>query len=236
MSTRGIPGPCGWASEFYLNWRGTCGQTSLAVCLRAAKGWSAGPHDIQVYMDVLTRDMINRRLAASNGAATLAALAAEARIQCGDSIVYHEQDYLEPLPYAVWHDGTFGVDRWAGYKPIVLQVANGQALVDSVSGKADEVGLRYHALAIVGADSDRGYIVADPDSPLANTRFQYYTRATLANARPCGMLILNMQRPAPTPPPPLVRPAPPPAPTGPSVHTLLSQADALLQQALKVGA
>ena len=189
---RMLPDPVVRMTQFYrakedgTQFHGSCGQTALAVCVGAARG---EPHDFEgigELMITLTRDMIARGIAAPNGAATLAAYAQEAReIGC---IVAAERRYHEPLDG--WRD-LLRTD--AGIRPILLQVANGEQLADAETGARDETGLRYHAIAIVGVHDD-AYLAVDGDNPEATRRFQMYALATLEAARPCGLLILEMQR------------------------------------------
>jgi len=87
-----------------------------------------------------------------------------------------------------WHKALLDS---AGLRPILLQVANGQVLADIETGSRDESSLHYHAIAIVGRQ-DNGYICADGDNPQVSERFQIYPYETLANAVPCGLLILDM--------------------------------------------
>ena len=191
----------GHASEFAYGWHGTCGQVSLAQAVQAARHGDVATAAIQSLMNDITHDMQSRGWAAANGAATLWGLARAAEVQ-GAAIEY-EHDYQEPLPI----DVRTVLQHNAGVRPIVLQVANGQALRDAVTGAADEQGLHYHAIAVLDKEP-RGYICADGDNPQANDHNQIYTWDTLAAAIPCGILILNMAAvPVPVPPDPVPVPA-----------------------------
>ena len=191
----------GHASEFAYGWHGTCGQVSLAQAVQAARRGDVSTAAIQALMNDITHDMQSRGWAAANGAATLWGLARAAEVH-GAAIEY-EHDYQEPLPI----DVRTVLQQNAGVRPIVLQVANGQALRDAVTGAADEQGLHYHAIAVLDKEP-RGYICADGDNPQANERNQIYTWDTLAAAIPCGILILNMAAvPVPVPPDPVPVPA-----------------------------
>ena len=103
--------------------------------------------------------------------------------------VAEERRYREPLADD-WRDL---LAAHTGLRPIVLQVARGEALTDAETGAHDEVGLRYHALAIIGSRDD-AYLAVDGDNPEVTRRFQVYSPATIAAALPCGLLILEMQR------------------------------------------
>ena len=166
-------------SEFFDGFTGTCTQTALAVCLGIANGVDAS----QESMLDITTVMIGKKLCAANGAATVAAVAQEARSR-GYSIDT-EWDFGA---MGDWHEK---LKTNAGIRPILLQVANGQALMDADTGARDEGGLHYHAIAVVGYQDGSGYICADGDNPQVTDRFQVYNYATLASAQPCGLLIIN---------------------------------------------
>lgn len=177
----------GHISEFYRDpltgqeWNGTCTQTALEVCLASLDGRAPW----QNHMCLIARDMVAQKLCAPNGASTLAAIAKEAR-----ALGYHtpvEWDFHQPLSED-WHDLLLA---HAGIDPILLQVANGLALVDAETGSRDESGLHYHAIAIVGKQI-HGYICADGDNPQVSSRFQIYTWADLAAAVPCGLLMVTL--------------------------------------------
>ncbi len=187
-----LPDPVVRMTQFYrakedgTQFHGSCGQTALAVCIGAARG---EPHDFEgtgELMIALTHDMIARGIAAPNGAATLAAYAQQARD--AGCIVAVERRYREPLDG--WRDLLLAN---AGLRPILLQVAHGEHLTDAETGARDEEGLRYHAIAVVGVQDDV-FLAVDGDNPQATRRFQLYTQTTLEAARPCGLLILEMQR------------------------------------------
>ncbi len=182
----------GHISEFVTDaqgtaWNGTCTQTALEICLAVVEGREPA----QAHMVQLTRDMIAKGICGANGAATLWAVAREAR-DTGHGVAL-EWDYQQPLQ-GDWHKAL--LDN-AGLRPILLQVANGQALVDTETGSRDESSLHYHAIAVVGRQ-DNGYICADGDNPQVSERFQIYPYETLANAVPCGLLILDMPASAST--------------------------------------
>jgi hypothetical protein len=188
-----LPAPVGHITEFVPNsrtgdlWRGACGETALAIAEKAARGEEITADDI----DQLTQEMIDHGEALPNGASWIYSLANHAREQ-GYSVIY-EHDYAADLwDEAEWHQLL--LDH-AGIHPIVMQVAHAWALTDVQTGSADEAGVLYHVICIVGKESD-GYIVADGDNPQANERFQIYDLKTLERALPCGALILDMQRAA----------------------------------------
>lgn len=195
ITTRMLPEPVIHMSQFYraredgTQFRGSCGQTALAVCIAAARGTPDDFEGVGELMIALTRSMIAKGIAASNGASRLAALAQAARD--AGNIVALELPYQDPqMPN--WRDL---LRAYAGAQPIVLQVARGEALADAETGARDDAGLRFHAVAVLG-QSEAGYICADSDNPDITRRFQVYPEATLAEALPCGLLMLPMQRDA----------------------------------------
>ncbi len=188
-----LPEPVIRMTQFYrqkddgTQFFGTCGQTALAVCIAAARGTPTDFEGVGELMIHLTRAMIAAGLAAPNGASRLTALGAQARAEgCAVAL---ELPYQEPL-LANWRDL---LAAHAGEQPIVLQVAHGAALCDAATGAHDASDLRYHAIAIVGCQDD-GYLAADSAHPEIMRRFQLYPAATLADAQPCGLLMLARQR------------------------------------------
>ena len=180
----------GHITEFADGFTGTCGQTALEVCLAAAQGHQA----TTAHMVEITRDMVDKKLCAPNGAATIAALATEARALLGDQIVALEWDYKTD---ALAGDWVSILRANAGKLPILLQLANGQALVDVETGARDESGLHYHAIAVLDKKDD-GYVCADGDNPDVVTRFQIYNLQALASASPCGLLMFQVLHQEPT--------------------------------------
>ena len=88
--------------------------------------------------------------------------------------------YREPWPEAEWHPLLLAN---AGRKPIVLQVANAEAL------PGDERGVRYHFICVEEVDS-RGYPTGDGDNAAApGGRLVTYDIGQLAAAQPCGMIV-----------------------------------------------
>ncbi len=191
MSTVMLPEPVGHITEFAGGFNGTCTQAALAVCLAAAKGEVVSTD----FMLTIVKDMLAKKLCAANGAATVGAVALEARELGYQTSI--EWDYTSA---GFDHDWVSVLRDYAGIKPILLQVSNGLALKDFETGVGDESGLHYHAIAIVGKQDD-GYICADGDNPQVTERFQIYNLTVLAAAQPCGLLLVEMQR---EPPPPVL--------------------------------
>jgi len=206
--------PNAWhISEFYHNFRGTCTQTSAAMCLASALG-TPNTHDGVVnLMLAMTEEMIAAGTAGSNGAATVANMAAELRKR--GASVNTEWDYAgDKLP----HDWVGLLRANAGVRPILLQLANAQAITDAY-GHSQDGGVHYHAIAVMGI-ANEGYVVGDPNNPNVENAFDTYPLWTLTNASPCGLIMLDVKTPA-TPPPP---------PPDPQLAHLKAAIEAVLQQ------
>jgi hypothetical protein len=194
MSTQILPDPVTVITEFVPKstggtWTGTCGETALAVAMGASKGFEVTPS----FIDQITQEMVSRGEAQPNGGSWTNTLAAYAK-RHGYSIVY-END----APGAGWSGWVDYARQYAGIKPIVLNIHNGQALVDLNTGTRDEPGLQNHVITIVGKQ-DNGYICADGDNAMSrNRKFVIYDKATIDAAQPQGMLVLDMQRPVTQP-------------------------------------
>jgi hypothetical protein len=183
----------GHITEFYAGYNGTCGECALEVAYAACQHKPASLPD----MVAITHEMQAHGGASANGASTLYSLAQEA--QRRNLPILTEWDYAEPFPHD-WHSVLL---KDGGINPIILQLANGQALRDVETGAADEVGLHYHFIVILGKQAD-GYIVNDGDNWQVTSRFQAYPYITLNNAVVCGLLMLA----------PLASPSAMPLPSG----------------------
>lgn len=195
----------GHITEFYAGFHGTCGECALEVADAACNHRKADLND----MVAITHEMQAHGGAGANGASTLYSLAREAERR--GLPILTEWDYAEPFPHD-WHTLLLQNN---GKNPIILQLANGQALTDVETGAADEVGLKYHFIVILGGQPD-GYVANDGDNPQVSARFQVYSYGVLANAVICGLLMLQ----------PLASPTPVTLPTGwtddPATQTLTS--------------
>jgi hypothetical protein len=193
MTTRRLPEPLIRMSQFYraredgTQFRGTCGQTALAVCIAVAQGTPDTYEGVGELMIALTQGMIAKGIAAPNGASRLSGLAEAAR-DTGSSVAL-ELPYQDPR-MGRWREI---LREYAGRQPIILQVARGEALVDAETGGRDDVGLQFHAIAVLGI-AEQGYLCGDSDNAEITRRFQVYPEATLAEAIPCGLLMLAMAR------------------------------------------
>lgn len=196
MTERVLPQPVTHLTEFWDGYNGTCQETALAVSTAAARGFVA----TEQYMVDITHQMAAMGILSSpNGSSTLSA--GYKWLTSKKYVVYQWRNYNYYIAQSDW---VKALQVNAGIRPIVLMVANGQALVDNVTGARDESGLHYHYIAIVGMLDSKRFICADGDNPEVTRRFQVYTLQTLINAHPCGYIIIDMQRPKA--PPVQVRP------------------------------
>ena len=183
MTVLMLPAPVGHLTEFWSGYTGTCGPTAATVADGAARGYVISE---QTMVD-MTHHMIANGWASSNGASTIGGLANELTSR---GLTVHNYGYAEPFTVD-WH-GT--LLQYAGVKPIIIELANGQALHDIETGSGENaVNLHYHYICIVGKQDD-GYIVADGDNYQVLQRFQIYSYAVLAAAQPCAMIVVEMKR------------------------------------------
>ena len=161
---------------------GRCGETALEV----AESASADRRATIAGMEAITADMQAHGQADPNGASTLWGLARAA--ERGGFHIATEWDYAEPFPHD-WHALLLAE---ADNRPVVLQLANAQALTDAETGASDERGVHYHFICVLGKQP-HGFICADGDNPEVGSRYQVYSYATLAAAVPCGALVLDLQ-------------------------------------------
>jgi len=168
-------------TEFVGGLNGDCVETAMAVACGIARGAPANAESILA----IVHSMQAEGISSANGETTINA-AHDWLVQQGYAIVAY-------VPYAEQFGGDWLalLRQHAGYHPIVLNVANGQALVDVETGIADEPRLHYHGLAVVGRQED-GYICADGDNHEVMDRFQIYPASTIEAAQPCGMIVLGM--------------------------------------------
>jgi len=166
--------------------KGTCTEASAAMILTAANGLA---NDYQSVVDLMIsiRDvMFQAGTASANGAATFANIASDLRRRGAD--IDTQWDYQgDSLP----QDWVGYLRANAGIKPIMVQLANAQALVN-VSGTDQDVGVHYHALTILGV-TDTGYIVGDPNNPNVVNDTDIYPLWALENASVCALIALNVK-------------------------------------------
>ena len=163
---------------------GTCTEASAAMILTAANGLST---DYQTVVDLMVdiRDvMYTEGNASANGAANFADIGNELRRRLAD--IHTEWDYQgDSLP----QDWISYLRANAGIKPIMVQLANAQGLVN-IAGAGEDAGVHYHAIAILGK-SDTGYIVGDPNNPNVVNDFDTYPLWALQDAQVCALIALN---------------------------------------------
>lgn len=180
-------------SEFAAGYHGDCGQTALLAAMHVLLGT---PLDAAQLKALVVADIAAHRAEAS-GAERLSSITAVLQAR---GMVAGIQQYREPFEY----DWLTLLRNDAGTLPIILQLANGQAL------PGDEKGLEYHFICVLGIQP-AGYLCADGDNPACRSgALVNYDRVQLANAQPCGLIVCQAP-PAPAAPPPA---APDPNETG----------------------
>lgn len=102
---------------------------------------------------------------------------------------------------------------------ILWQFADGEKLHDALGGGSDEAGLKVHADLSYGTYTDDanialgGYVFADGDSSVANSRPSVYALPTFLGALPITAVVFGyVHDPFVTPPAPKPTPAPTPTP------------------------
>ena len=162
--------------------RGTCGQTAVECAVAAVLGRKPTQSDMyKIYKDM----HVNKKCDLS-GASTMEELVWEVE-RMGIKILKHI-DFENPL-----NSDSFTADirANAGVNPIVIEVARAYNLRDVETKAADEAGVEFHYIAILGKQKD-GYICADGDNPEAGSRMQVYSLSTLLAAHPCAFMMLEM--------------------------------------------
>ncbi|MDE1904945.1 MAG: hypothetical protein KGH75_00660 [Rhodospirillales bacterium] len=139
--------------------------------------------------------MLARGECAENGGATIANMAKELRVRGAIIPQDWEVDYRNaPMDPTAMHDL---IKAHAGVHPIVLQVQNALALVDS-AGTHEDTGVHDHAIYIAGIAAE-GYVVGDPNNPAVMSSWDIYPYDAggygLLAAQPIGMLILDFPKP-----------------------------------------
>lgn len=216
MQLRGELAPLGLAhreSEFILipdtqtRIYSACGPDALASAATAARQQLVTC--AQVYTVMRTRN-----LCAVSGASTDGGLASAAAAL--GLIINEHRGYGEPWSgwptFLGWHLG-------ARADPTVIELANGQALTDELSGLGENAtGLQYHFICLIkrhpggysaaaGRSLPSGYWACDGDNWAGgNGRsnnfnaadiLQFYSDTTLAAARPCAAIAFNRAPTAP---------------------------------------
>lgn len=169
-------------SEFQGGYHGTCGETALASAEVCATPPIETTAQAIALMLSITATLRTEGQASVSGATTTAALR-EYAIAHGFTIAPGHVDYQQPLDPAMLHPYLLA---HAGLYPIILELANAQAL------PGDGVGVHYHFLCVVGINP-AGYVCNDGDNTAAPTRLVTYSWAQLEAAIPCGLLGIEMQ-------------------------------------------
>jgi hypothetical protein len=184
-----LPGRVDRESEFVGGLSGACGPNAAAMAERWADQSRLGTLDVYHRMRAAGR-------CDANGAATLAALAEDA------GAAGYRLDvlpYREPMPEADWR--AF-FDAHVGREALVFETANGQALVDALSGLGENArNLHYHFVLVAGwhpggwsARAGRalpaGWWCADGDNFTTGDVLQFYPDGVVAAARPCAAMAI----------------------------------------------
>lgn len=169
-------------SEFQDGYHGTCGETALATALVCATPPIETSAQAIALMLSITSTLRSEGLADATGATTTSALHSYATSH-GFTPAPGYVSFQQPLDPATLHPYLLAN---AGVFPIVLELANAQAL------PGDEAGVHYHFLCVVGI-SPSGYVCNDGDNSAAPTRLVTYSWAELEAAIPCGLLGIEMK-------------------------------------------
>lgn len=235
-----LPGSLWQRTEFFDGHTGTCGETALAM----AESWG-----LQRYVSPAA---IYRRMADAglmdnlNGDSTNGQLAQEA-VNDGfriDVLPYNQNNF--PLDNDTWR--TF-VNMHIGHEAIVLQLHNGQELVNQLTGQGENAyHLQNHVITLVGFHQNgysplagenlpSGWWAADGDALGEDHHLQFFADPVLAAAQPFAAIALYAQvampqgsalptQPPPAPPSKTPTPASTPkpgTPTTPSTPSNKSQ-------------
>lgn len=170
-------------SEFQGGYHGTCGETALATALVCSTPQIESTPDAIALLLSLTKELISLGWASASGSTSTLRLHDEAIRRGFHPDESSRIDYSEPLDPTKLHTLLLAM---AGVKPILLEIARGGNL------PGDEAGLQYHFICIVGV-TDAGYICNDGDNPATTSHLMTYSWTEIENARPCGVLVIEMQ-------------------------------------------
>jgi hypothetical protein len=169
---------------------GTCTQSAAAVILTAANRLPSDYQSVVNLMIAMTQSMIARGKAdRENGATWMSAIKEEIERRGGKTALFWDYDGLTPL--TLKQDWIGLLRQYAGIKPIMVQVAFAHRIV-TADGQPRNAGVERHAIAIVGK-SERGYLVADGNSPTATNGPEIYPLPSLIAASPYSLLMLEPQ-------------------------------------------
>jgi hypothetical protein len=195
-----LPGQLWRESEFVYDhaakrWlTGTCGPNALAM----AESWASQSYSstLEIYHRLRLTDRC-----AVNGSATLSALALDTA-DAGYRVDL--LPYQEPMPEMEWRGFCM---RHSGREAIILEVARGQLLVDSISGQGENArNLCYHFIVMYGwhpgghcgrmnRELPPGWWCSDGDNFAKGNVLQFYPDSVLLAASPCAALAVFAQIP-----------------------------------------
>jgi hypothetical protein len=179
-------------TEFVGGLTGACGPNALASCA----SWATQQR--VTTLDVYRTMREPSALCDANGVSTIGGLH-DATLRLGLPLL-DTRWYAEP-----WSDWSswlsFHVSRG---RAILVELANGQALVDSVSGQGENArNLKYHFLAVLGRHDGgssmigtvlpAGWWCADGANVASGNVLQCYPDDVMAAAQPCAALAIGAQ-------------------------------------------
>ncbi|HET8906134.1 MAG TPA: hypothetical protein VFN11_04130 [Ktedonobacterales bacterium] len=188
-----LPGVIHRETEFVGGLTAACGPNALSMAERWADQSALSTLDVY-------RRMRAANLCDTSGSSTLSGLLTDAQ---RNHYTVASLPYHEPMPDATWR-GFF--QAHVGHQAIVFETANGQALVDSLTGKGENAhNLHYHFVMVAGwhpggvshhpqahgKTLPPGWWCADGDNFDAGDVLQFYPDSVLAASKPCGALAIT---------------------------------------------
>jgi hypothetical protein len=188
-----LPGKIHRETEFVGGLTAACGPNALSMAQRWAD------QSALTTLDVYHR-MLAANLCANNGSSTLSALVTDAQ---RNNYTVASLPYREPMPETTWRDFFEG---HVGRQAIVFETANGQALVDTLTGQGENAhDLHYHFVMVSGwhpggvshhpqaqgKTLPPGWWCADGDNFDTGDVLQFYPDTVLAASKPCGALAIT---------------------------------------------
>ncbi len=187
MEATFLPGRVDRSTEFVGGLTGACGPNAASMAERWADQSTLGTLDVYHRMRAAGR-------CDANGVSNLSGLVDDAR-----SAGYRVDvlPYGEPMAEAMWR-AFFAAH--VGREAVVFETANGQALVDALTGRGENArNLHYHFVMVAGwhpgGHSDRagrdlppGWWCCDGDNFDVGDVLQFYPDGVLAASRPCGAM------------------------------------------------
>lgn len=169
-------------TEFVGGLTGACGPNALSM----AASWARQRHISTLDTFHVMRAAKPTPLCDPNGVSNIGDLRAAVPFLGLTAPAYRA--YAEPWDYAAFR--AWMLAQLAAGRAVVIEVANGQALVDALTGKGENArNLRYHFFTIVGYVSGR-WVCLDGDNFAVGNVAQHYTDAVMSAARPCAALAI----------------------------------------------